>query len=378
MNEEELAPLIYSEWPAYKNTNQSNMTQFLSDVKIPTTPDWLNETIVDDLFEFGEKYNRRPPLFPKYPKPYNTLLNSTLVYADSLYLLAGSPDLDYMLCSFRVSHTTNCSSVYNASIAGGWMHTHCNDTANQLAYEYRDPNATDGVISKDWAAGIAGMWAMSLSLGTGLNDENASNARLLTQLIPKEAILNPSLPSIAEALAVLVGCTLMLSTVDAPFIHFWNYSTTVPKLEQPQYQSFPGTLRTQEYGSGAVQSWQGIFYVVLVAVFLTNLFCLLYFLWRGDMVTDFIEPQNLFALAVNSPPSRKLEGSCGAGPNQDQIQGNWFIKLDPVRDHIFIQDGNGQIRNRKSHGRRSSTFEMMSSPIAQTYSKLSNTRSSLL
>ena len=378
MTQKELAPLIYGEWPKYKNQNQSNMTSFLADVQLPKTPDWLNSTVVDDLFGFGEKYNRRPPVFPKFPKPFNTLINDTLVYADSLYLLAGAPASNYMLCSLRVSQTTNCSTVYNASIAGGWLNTHCNDTKNRLAYEYRDRKATNGVVNNDWAAGIGPMWARALSLNTGLNDENASNSRLLSQFIPTQPMLDPSLPSIAEALAVLAGCTLMLSTIDTPFIHFWNYSTTVPTLEEPQYQSFPGTLRTQEYASGGVQSWQGIFYVVLVAVFLTNVFCLIYFLIRGGLVTDFVEPQNLFALAINSPPSRKLEGSCGGGPNEDQIQGNWFIKLDPDRDHIYIQDGNKSIRTRKGRMRRSSTFEMMGSPVAQTYSKLSNTRSSLL
>lgn len=378
MTEDELAPLIYSEWPAYRSENKSNMTQFVNNVQLPLTPDWLNRTVVDDLFGFGEKYNRRPPIFPKYPTPYNTLVNGTLIYADSLYLLAAAPTSDYMLCSLRVSQSTNCSTVYNASIAGGWLSTHCNDTKNRLAYEYRDSKATNGVLNRDWSSGIAPGWAMALSLNTGLNDEDASNSRLLSQLTPTQPALDPSSPSIAEALAVLAGCTLMLSTIDAPFIHFWNYSTTVPTLEEPQYQAFPATLKTQEYASGGVQSWQGIFYVVLVAVFLTNVFCLVYFLIRGGLVTDFVEPQNLFALAINSPPSRKLEGSCGGGPNQEQIQGNWFIKLDPDRDHIYIQDGNKPIRRRKSHLRRSSTFEMMGSPIAQTYSKLSNTRSSLL
>ena len=375
MTQKELAPLVYSEWPAYKH--YKNFTAFPASVPVPRSPDWLNKTVVDDLFGFGEKYNRRPPVFPKYPIAYNTILNSTTIYADSLYLLAASPSSDYMLCSLRTSPTVNCSTIYNASIAGGSLTTHCNDPENRLAYHRRDANATNGVLSNDWSSSIAPMWGTALSLNNGVFDQNAANARLLTQLIPTKPTLDPSLPSIAEALAVLAGSTLMLSTTDAPFKHFWNYSTTVTTLTEPQYQSFPGTLRSQEYASGGVSAWQGIFYVVLAAVFLTNVFCLIYFLIRGGLVTDFVEPQNLFALAINSPPSRKLEGSCGGGPNQEQIQGNWFIKLDSERDHIYIQDGNKPIR-RKRHMRRSSTFEMMGSPIAQTYSKLSNTRSSLL
>ena len=37
-----------------------------------------------------------------------------------------------------------------------------------------------------------------------------------------------------------------------------------------------------------------------VGVFGINCFCLIYLLFRSGLVTDFTEPQNLFALAVNS------------------------------------------------------------------------------
>jgi len=51
---------------------------------------------------------------------------------------------------------------------------------------------------------------------------------VLNQLVPKKAVLgetgpslDPSLPSIAEALAVMAGCTLLQSTKDAPFVQFF-------------------------------------------------------------------------------------------------------------------------------------------------------------
>ena len=55
---------------------------------------------------------------------------------------------------------------------------------------------------------------------------NASNARLLTQLIlakPTDGTpqLDPTLPSMAEALAVMAGCTLISSSEDTPFVEFW-------------------------------------------------------------------------------------------------------------------------------------------------------------
>lgn len=61
-------------------------------------------------------------------------------------------------------------------------------------------------------------------------DANASTSRLLTQLILKPSNPDPenlqvelsrALPSMAEALAVLSSCTLLLSMVDTPFITTW-------------------------------------------------------------------------------------------------------------------------------------------------------------
>ena len=380
LTKEELAPMIYSEWPAYKEENNRNFSNFPLHVPMPRKPDWLNKTVVDELFGFGEKYDRRPPVFPKYPLTYNTIVNATTVWADSLYILAASTNGNYSLCSLRASLTANCSTAYRVNIQGGGLTSRCinpDRPHNPLAYSHRDGNATNGFLIKDWATGIAPSWAYALALNNGITDGDSSNARLLTQLIPKEPALDRSNPTIAEALSVLAGCSLMLSAVDSPFIQGWNYSTTVPVLEEPQYQTFPGTLRSQEYASGGVQQWQGVFYIVLVSVFLINIFCLVYFIIRGDLMTDFIEPQNLFALAINSPPSRKLEGACGGGPNQEQIQRNWFIKLDSEKEHFYISNGDKTPRMRKSRMRRGSTFEI-GSPLAQTYTKLSNTRSSLL
>ena len=155
MSEEELAPLIYTEWPGWKKYNQKNVTNFPVNTFTPKAPDWLNKTVVDDLFGFGEKYNRRPPVFPKYPIPYNTIVNDTTISADSLYLLATSSSSSYMLCSLRVSQTVNCSTTYKASTAGGKLGARCNDADNQLAYRERYVNATNGVINTDWSVGIA-------------------------------------------------------------------------------------------------------------------------------------------------------------------------------------------------------------------------------
>ncbi|KAL8827538.1 MAG: hypothetical protein Q9170_006980 [Blastenia crenularia] len=375
MQAEELTPIVFSEWPAGNGTT-TNLTGWPVGFDIPTWPSWLNSTPVDDLFGFGEKYGRRPPVFPKLPIPYNTVLNTTGWFTDSIYLLATSATGEYTMCSLRASVTTKCSTRYHASLSGGTLDAHCEDEKDELAYYRSYRNATEGVINKDWAT-VATEWARSLSLGAGISDGAASNARLLSQLIPTKQALDPSLPSIAEALAVLSGCTLLLSSTDSPFIHFWNYSTTVATLDEPQYQGFRAALQTKDFASGGTQQWQGIFYIVLFLTFATNVFCLGYFVVRHGLVTDFIEPQNLFSLSLNSPPSHALDGACGGGPEGEQLVMNWHIKMDQEREHFYIANGSGPTRVRRRPS-RPLDIEMDTSPIVHTYTKLSSRHSSLL
>lgn len=374
MQREELKPIVFSEWPM-GNGSAADLTGWPTGFGIPVYPDWLNSTPVDDLFEFGAKYGRRPPVFPKLPIAYNTVLNTTGWYPDSIYLLAASATGEYTMCSLRASITTKCSTRYRASLSGGSMNAHCEDSGDELAYGKSDRNATEGVINKDWAT-VATQWATALSLNAGITDGAASNARLLSQLIPTRPELDPSLPSIAEALAVLSACTLLLSSSDSPFIHYWNYSTTVVTLTEAQHQAFRATLRTKDFASGGTKPWQGIFYIVLALTFATNVFCLVYFLVRHGLVTDFIEPQNLFSLSLNSPPSQALDGACGSGPEGEQLIMNWHIKMDQQREHFYIE--NGQALPPKRRPTRPLDFEMDTSPIVNTYTKLSSRHSSLL
>ena len=65
-------------------------------------------------------------------------------------------------------------------------------------------------------------------MNDGTVDGNGSNARVLTQLVPKQPALDPLLPSIAEALAVMAGSTLLQSTKDAPFVEF--FVSSLPDL----------------------------------------------------------------------------------------------------------------------------------------------------
>lgn len=77
--------------------------------------------------------------------------------------------------------------------------------------------------------------------------------------------------------------------------------------------------------------------LILFLVFLMNIFVLVYFIFHRGLVTDFSEPPNLFALAVNSPPSQALAGSCGGGPEGKQYMVNWFVNHEG--EHLYMEPG---------------------------------------
>jgi len=73
-------------------------------------------------------------------------------------------------------------------------------------------------------------------------------------------------------------------------------------------------------------------------------------------VTDWSEPQNLFALAVNSPPSKRLEGSCGAGPENEQLEIDWHVGHVAGSRHFFIKEG--ELRGSGDSGMSGAGVEM--------------------
>jgi len=243
------------------------------------------------------------------------------------------------------------------------------------------PGQPGFVFSTDYR-NVGSQWQLALSLNTGISNANASSSRLLSQLVPtfdlswETVKLRPLQPSIAEYLAVMAGNTLLLSSTDSTFYHFWDDPSTI--LNFGVYEPFNATLASQQYTSGPIAAWQSMFYIVLVLVFVTNVFCLVYFFLRSGLVTDYTEPQNLFALAINSPPSRRLSGSCGAGPRGEELNVDWHVQNDEGSNHFFIKEGEGRrggggmgMRHRRE--RSSQTLHSFNS-----YSKLSSKRKSWL
>ena len=108
-------------------------------------------------------------------------------------------------------------------------------------------------------------------------------------------------------------------------------------LDEAQPQWFNASVRAQQYASGGVDAVSQGWIVILLLVFLMNILVLIYFLVHRGLVTDFSEPPNLFALAVNSPPSHHLAGACGAGPEKEQYSVNWFVNTEG--DHLYLEPG---------------------------------------
>jgi hypothetical protein len=349
LNKDELEPIVYDEWPNNANVDIYNW----NDLRANATT--MNKTVVDDLFGWTKQdkvlMSDYPPVFARIPKPFNTIMNHTSFAWNrgAVYLLAsGGPKDDginlngtYALCKLYTTLTPECSTQYNATGSGGSMEALCEEKSDDMAFNKSYTDATDTLKQTNWRD-VAFDWANSMSLNTGLMDGDASNSRILTQLILSNndtqgnIDLNPALPSIAEALAVMSGSTLLSSALDSPFIMSWNY-TGGPVLNDSHTQYFNASVKAQQYASGGVDSVSKGWMVVLLLVFLMNIFVLFYFLLHRGLVTDFSEPPNLFALAVNSPPSHLFAGSCGGGPEGKQYVVNWFVNTEG--DHLYMEPG---------------------------------------
>jgi hypothetical protein len=242
VSEEHLAPIIFETRNATQeplnHTTWPNQLQFSESHPSP----FLAGTALDDIFEWGEKYgdNLWPPVFMKYPQAFNTMVNGTggngqQYGRTSIHILDKSNStnsgqqrsggLDYFLCQLQVSQTPYCYTSYQASGQGAVLEAVCNDSKPSGSLRYieanRDAPASRVFADKDWPM-IASEMARPLSLNDGAFDGQSSNTRLLSRLLLRNLALDPEKPSLAEALAVLAGCTLLQSTLDAPFVHYWE------------------------------------------------------------------------------------------------------------------------------------------------------------
>ncbi|KAK6347393.1 hypothetical protein TWF718_005232 [Orbilia javanica] len=344
-----------------------------------------NATYFFDLAtkQFPDTSDFAAPRFGAAPIAFNTVLNSA-IGDPSVYFLVRSPNVaplagGYTMCGMKSFVTPNCSSEFQAFETGGNMTANC-DLSNPLAFkedlrrlgvatlenpiEGKDP-VRDNVQNDFRDVGQSVL--VALSLGTGVTNSNASVARYLSQLALDTPIANlsDSRPSLAEALAVLLGNAIITSAVDSVFTTYFPYTPDVPR---PFKEYFNGQLATIEYTSGAGSGWKPIFYVVLIGVLLMNVFCLIYFSCvRDGFVTDWTELQNLFCVVmdggaiksgneVNTSSGKQREGlddetwkgTGGTGPMGSQYKvGFWFTQK---QGRWYVTDGANSRKSVKTTG----------------------------
>ncbi|KAI9688001.1 MAG: hypothetical protein M1820_010341 [Bogoriella megaspora] len=353
VTKDELSPLVYTEFPNVENPLNTSIWPTQLDKMAPGFKFNLTGTKVDNIFNWSSDYGQWPPIFPKFPVENNTVLNQTSQYGrEYIYILtkgAVTQGLDYTICGLRAFLTPNCSTHYEVTANGGNLTAVCDDTGNSDLFTYRKNFPDEAAhmphtnASTDFFE-LVQEWATTLSLGTGITDSKASIARLLAQLVLPQTkddgtnvTLQPKLPSTAEALAALAESVALISAEDSPFVPFWNYTDL--SISPGQYQNFPILLSAQQYASGPSSRYQKLFYPVLVAVFLTNIFVLVYFITHRGLVTDFSEPLNLFALAVNTPPKevREMQEGKWIGPEGRHYETPWFVKAEGEK--VFLESG---------------------------------------
>ncbi|OOF93561.1 hypothetical protein ASPCADRAFT_209503 [Aspergillus carbonarius ITEM 5010] len=337
VSHDELAPLIYTEWPTHDPFNASTWST------AAPTYSTTNHTAVDSLFGFSDSLPA--PVFPIYPQPYNTIINPKVPDTTSIYVLGAAPtshNPPYVLCGIRGKLSGRCSARYQVDSSGGQLTTHCEDPADPLQYNRLHPNTSESDYDINWKS-VAWEWADSVTLGSGIMGDDASIERLLMEMIPSfdpstnTSTLDPTLPSLSEALVVLAGTTLLLGSQDSPYVPYWNYTT--PSLSVPAVQVFNATLQSAGYASGRTSDWQQVFYVILAVVFVTSILCLGFILLqvRGHLVTDFTEPPNLFALAVNSPGGGQWAGSPTGRETGPRLRERWHVGVREESGHYFIR-----------------------------------------
>ena len=365
VSEEQISPLVFSTWNMTDEPlNQTTWPAQLKFSESRPSP-YLNGTDMDDIFGWGEKYGDYawPPIFMKLPEDYNTLVNGTgnggMQYGrSSVYILGkahstdvqsdSSKGLDYFLCQLQVSQSPYCYTSYQASGQTAVLEAVCDEhdtpTGSMRYIESKQGIAApsgNATISRDWPM-VGSEMVHALALNDGAFDGKSANARLLSQLMLREPRLDPAKPSLAEALAVLAGNTLLQSTLDAPFIHYWEYADALSSngiLLSPDGApaTFNAKIRAQEYASGGTSHYQKAFLTVLLGVFALNFGAFGYFALHKTWYKDFSEPQNLFTLAVNSPPSEAFSGCCGTELQGRDYGVTWTLESDG--GHVFVHGG---------------------------------------
>lgn len=82
MNETELSPIVYDTW------NDHEVVNITTWPKLQGNATTTNNTVVDDIFGWAKEDKETmidyPPVFARFPKPFNTILNHTSAFGEDL------------------------------------------------------------------------------------------------------------------------------------------------------------------------------------------------------------------------------------------------------------------------------------------------------
>jgi hypothetical protein len=273
VNETELAPIIYDTCNSDERKNTTVWTEAPGMDKTTTT----NSTVVDDLFGWTKIDNESvldyPPVFAKFPKPFNTMFNQTFKRGgrSAIYLLGqggsyyGGKNLtgQYPLCKLEMDISPCCSTIHSVSVSGNRVEALCDGRAADMAYAKTETNTTTIRDVSGWKEfGLA--WVNSLSLQSGMDDAEATSSRNFMQLQLDSEVsdvkLEPFSPSLAETLAVTASYSLLMSFQDAPFVHYWVSAAIIRFIDSPMLLSWKlvlTNLRTIRTGRSISQEHNG-------------------------------------------------------------------------------------------------------------------------
>lgn len=93
-----------------------------------------NTTAVDDVFLWGDRYNRSRPSFPRYAPDYNTIVNYSMY--DAIYVFGKNQKMDnYTLCELRSWSAIQCSTRFNVTSTSSKLISTISDSLHSFFLE---------------------------------------------------------------------------------------------------------------------------------------------------------------------------------------------------------------------------------------------------
>lgn len=241
------------------------------------------------------------------------------------------------MCQMYGLLSPDCSTKHIQKVGTRKLSADC-DADGQSFGNKIAPGTFNHTPSRDFRD-MLGAWSIATGLNSGISSGNNSLVHVLSQLVvtnKTDAVpnLNKTMPSLAEGLAVLSNSMLMKGAINTTFDNRIIKPAPIPAITIP----YDVLVQTQQYRSGPPAPWTGILYPILFIMFVADLYCLTYFLREMGLVVDFLEPRNLFSVAIASPDESERR-TTGQGPIGNHVGVSWMVERDHDRRLVFRKAG---------------------------------------